>query len=183
MRRRALVAPFALVAPLALVAVVGLGGVTLAEGGQRFEGTLFSFTYPASAATAPGSDPSADVAVTVTLAGGISASVIGGNKKIPEGDVENEATAWHGARIKNRAAWGMKAGGGPPRDSVRIGERKWLRWRDRIGSMLGAQEQTMTCGHVSGHLVCAVVSAPVAERERGDALSAQILGSLAIKKK
>jgi hypothetical protein len=168
----------------ALAALLALGGLAWAEGAQRFEGTLFTFSYPSSAATAPGADPSADVAVTVTLAtGGVSASVIGGHKKIAEGEVENEATAWHGARIKNRAAWGMKAGGGPPRDAVRIGERKWLRWRDRIGSVLGAQEQTMTCGAVAAHLVCVVVSAPQKERERGDALAAQILSTLTMRKK
>ena len=155
-----------------------------AEGAQRFEGTLFSFSYPSSAATAPGSDPSADVAVTVTLAGGtIRASVIGGSKRVVDGEVESEATAWHGARIKNRAAWGMKAGGGPPRDTVRIGDKRWLRWRDHIGSVLGAQEQTMTCGSVSAHLVCVVVAAPVKERERGDALAAQILSTLAVRKR
>ena len=168
----------------ALVALLALAGVAAAEGAQRFEGTLFSFSYPSSAATAPGSDPSADVAVTVTLAGGTAtATVMGASKKVADGEVENEATAWHGARIKNRAAWGMKAGGGPPRDSVRIGDKRWLRWRDRIGSMLGAQEQTMTCGSVSAHLVCGVVSAPIKERERGDALAAQILSTLAVRKR
>jgi hypothetical protein len=167
----------------ALVALLALGGVAAAEGAQRFEGTLFTFSYPSSAATAPGADPSADVAVKVTLAGGtITASVIGATKKVVDGEVDNEATAWHGARIKNRAAWGMKAGGGPPRDTVRIGDKRWMRWRDRIGSMLGAQEQTMTCGSVSAHLVCVVVSAPTKERERGDALAAQILSTLAVHK-
>ena len=169
---------------VALIAgVMAAAGVARGEGAQRFEGTLFSFSYPSSAATAPGTDPSADVAVSVTLGDGIRASVIGATKKIAEADVESEATAWHGARIKNRAAWGMKAGGGPPRETVRIGERRWLRWRDRIGSMLGAQEQTMTCGDVAAHLVCTVVTAPVAARERAEALAAQILTSLQIKKR
>lgn len=154
-----------------------------ADGAQRFEGTLFTFSYPSSAATAPGTDPSADVAVTVTVPGGISASVIGGSKRVSDGEVEELANAWHGARIKNRAAWGMKAAGGPPRDTVRIGGRHWLRWRDRIGSVLGAQEQTMTCGAVSGHLVCVVVYAPQKERDRGDALAAQILSSLSVRKR
>jgi hypothetical protein len=174
----------ALAALLACSAVAACSGHARAQGAQRFEGTLFSFSYPSAAATAPGTDPSADVAVSVTLAGGaIAASVIGATKKVSDGDVENEASAWHAARVKNRAAWGMKAGGGPPRDSVRIGERRWLRWRDRIGSVLGAQEQTMTCGGVSAHLVCVVVSAPQKERERGDALAAQILSSLAVHKR
>jgi hypothetical protein len=169
---------------VALLAVAALAGEVRAEGAQRFEGKLFTFSYPSSAATAPGTDPSADVAVMVTLAGGqISANVIGGSKRVTDGDVESEATAWHGARIKNRAAWGMKAAGGPPRDSVKIGERRWLRWRDHIGSMLGAQEQTMTCGAVKEHLVCVIVSAPQKERERGDALAAQILSTLNVRKK
>jgi hypothetical protein len=167
----------------ALVALIALAGVAAAEGAQRFEGTLFTFSYPSSAATAPGTDPSADVAVSVTLAGGtIGASVIGATKKVADGDIETEATAWHAARVKNRAAWGMKAGGGPPRDSVRIGDKRWLRWRDHIGSVLGAQEQTMTCGGVAAHLVCVVVSAPQKERERGDALAAQILSTLTVRK-
>jgi hypothetical protein len=165
---------------LALVAL--LAGTAFAEGAQRFEGKLFTFSYPSSAATAPGADPSADVAVTVTLADGIIASVIAGEKKIADGQLEELATTWHGARIKNRAAWGMKAHGGPPHDTVRIGERKWLRWRDHIGSVLGAQDQTMTCGAVAAHLACVVVSAPQKERERADTLTAQILSSLTIRK-
>ena len=171
----------ALVALLA-VAAAGGGGGARAEGAQRFEGKLFTFSYPSSAATAPGADPSADVAVTVTLGNGITASVIAGDKKVGDGEIENLATAWHGARIKNRAAWGMKAGGGPPHESVRIGEKKWLRWRDHIGSVLGAQDQTMTCGAVAAHLTCVVVSAPQKERERADTLTAQILSSLTIRK-
>lgn len=163
-------------------AIASLGSGARADGAQRFEGTLFTFSYPSSAATAPGTDPSADVAVTVTLPGGISASVIGGTKRVGDGEVEDLANAWHGARIKNRAAWGMKAAGGPPRDTVRIGGRHWLRWRDRIGSVLGAQEQTMTCGAVSAHLVCVIVYAPQKEREHGDALAAQILNSLSVRK-
>lgn len=172
----------ALVALAAAAGIASLASGARADGAQRFEGTLFTFSYPSSAATAPGTDPSADVAVTVTLPGGISASVIGGSKRVSDGEVEELATAWHGARIKNRAAWGMKAGGGPPRDTVRVGGRHWLRWRDRIGSVLGAQEQTMTCGAVSAHLACVIVYAPQKERDRGDALAAQILSSLSIRR-
>jgi hypothetical protein len=172
----------ALVALAAVAAVTLVPGDASAEGAQRFEGKLFTFSYPSSAATAPGADPSADVVVTVTLADGIIASVIAGEKKIPDGEVEATATNWHGARIKNRAAWGMKAGGGPPRDTVRIAKREWIRWRDHIGSVLGAQEQTMTCGSVTGHLACVIVSAPQKDRERADAVAAQILSTLTIHK-
>ena len=169
-----------------LGAVAAVAGITCdgrAEGAQRFEGKLFSFSYPASAATGPGADPSADVAVTVTLADGIVANVLASEKKVGDGEVESSATAWHAARIKNRAAWGMKASGGPPHDTVRIGERKWLRWHDRIGSVLGAQDQTMTCGSLAAHLACVVVSAPQKEHARAEALAVQILSSLAIKKR
>ena len=178
MRARPLVALSA-----AALAAAFVGGSARGDGAQRFEGTLFTFSHPSSAATAPGTDPSADVAVDVTLPGGIKASVIGGNKRVSDGDAEELATTWHSARIKNRAAWGMKAAGGPPRDTVRIAGRHWWRWRDRIGSVLGAQEQTMTCGAVSAHLVCVVVYAPQKERERGDALAAQILSTLNVRKR
>jgi len=160
-----------------------VAGVAHADAPKRYEGPLVHFSYAANATAAPGADPSADVAVTVTYPNGIVATVLGSEKKVADGELEGLATTWHAARIKNRAAWGMKAGGGPPRDSVRVGDKRWLRWRDRIGSVLGAQEQTMTCGAVSGRLGCVVVSAPQKERERGDAIAAAILGSLSIKKK
>jgi hypothetical protein len=168
--------------PGALVAVLLVAGVAWAEESVRYEGSLFNFSHPASAKVTPGADPSADVAVTVQGKDEIVATVAASQKRVPEAELESVATQWHGARIKNRAAWGMKAGGGPPRESVRIGERKWMRWRDRIGSVLGAQEQTMTCGSVSGHLACVIVSAPQKERERADAFGVQLISSLSIKK-
>lgn len=168
----------------ALVAAVALAAsVVAADETRRYEGPLVHFEYPATATTSTGADPSADVAVTVTFPDGIVATVLGSEKKVADGELENKATEWHAARIKNRAAWGMKAAGGPPRDSVRIGDKRWLRWRDRIGSVLGAQEQTMTCGSVAGHLGCVVVSAPQKERERADALAAHLISSLTIRKR
>jgi hypothetical protein len=168
---------------VALAAAVGcLFGVARGETAVRYEGALFSFSYPASATVQPGTDPSADVAVTVAWKE-LSANVIAAQKRVPDGEIEALATQWHGARIKNRAAWGMKANGGPPRDSVRIGERRWMRWHDRIGSVLGAQEQTMTCGAVAGHLTCVVVTGPQARRADGEALTAQLLSTLTFKKR
>ena len=166
----------------ALAVLLLVGGAAVADEHKRYDGSLFSFSYPASATVAPGSDPSADVAVTVSD-GEIVASVIAAHKHVAEKEIDEVATQWHGARIKNRAAWGMKAHGGPPLDHVRIGERRWLRWRDRIGSVLGAQEQTMTCGGVGGRLACVVVSAPAKQRERSDGLAALLLSSLTIKKR
>jgi hypothetical protein len=181
MSRRAL----AVAAVAVCVASAGLwagAGAARGDGDKRYEGGLFAFHHPAEATVQPGADPSADVAVTVTYKE-LIASVIAGQKRVPDGEIEALAVAWHGARIKNRAAWGMKANGGPPRDTVRVGDKRWMRWRDRIGSVLGAQEQTMTCGAVSGHLACVVVSAPQKEREQSDALTAQLLGSLTITKR
>ena len=162
---------------VALFAVATVAGDAHADGAQRFEGKLFAFSYPSSAATAPGANPSADVAVTVTLAGGIVRQRHRRRgRRSPTATSSTTATTWHGARVKNRAAWGMKAGGGPPRDTVRIGgKREWLRWRDRIGSVLGAQEQTMTCGFGSAATSRASSSRRRAEdRERADELAARI---------
>ncbi len=108
--------------------------------------------------------------------------MLASGKRVPESEVEALAEKWHAARIKNRAAWGMRANGGPPRESVRVEGKRWVRWRDRIGSVLGAQEQTMTCGGAGGRLACVVVTAPQAEREGGDRLAQQILSSLAVRR-
>jgi hypothetical protein len=165
----------------ALVAVLLVAGAAAAGETQRYEGAI-SFAHPADATVAPATDVAADVAVAVEWKDQIRASVLASAKKVESGEVEALADKWHGARIKNRAAWGMRADGGPPRDSVRIGGKHWYRWRDRIGSVLGAQEQTMTCGPASGRLACVVVTAPLEARERGDQLAAMILSSLSLKK-
>jgi hypothetical protein len=167
---------------LALVAL-GAAGRAGAQGRKRYEGAFFSFAIPDGASAKPGSDVSADAAVVVTRGDeSITATVLAGARRVADSELESTAAEWHGARVKNRAAWGMKANGGPPRESVRIGERRWLRWRDRIGSVLGAQEQTMTCGAVNGHLGCVVVYAPAQKREAADVLAAELLGSFKIRR-
>jgi hypothetical protein len=173
-----------LVATIVLGAL-GLGAIARAraEGRKRYEGAFFSFAIPDGATAKPGSDVSADAAVSVSSGdGSIIASVLAGARRIADGEIESTAAEWHGARVKNRAAWGMKANGGPPRETVRIAERRWLRWRDRIGSVLGAQEQTMTCGGINGHLGCVVVSAPAKDRETADALAAELIASFKIRR-
>lgn len=165
----------------ALVLCVLAGGAAVAVETTRYEGAL-SFAYPAEATAAEATDVAAELAVSVEWKQ-IRASVLASGRRVPDGELEPLADKWHSARIRNRAAWGMRADGGPPRDSVRIDGRRWWRWRDRIGSVLGTQEQTMTCGGVAGRLACVVVTAPVAQREREDQLAAMILSSLTIKRR
>ncbi len=163
------------VAAATLAAAFGAG----AEEPKRYEGPYFTFDYPASAKATPSSDPTAEGAVTVSDRN-ITAVVLAGQKRIADSELEATASTWHAARMKNRAAWGVKAGGGPPHDNVRIGDKRWMRWRDRLGSVLGAQEQSMTCGGINGHLGCVLVTAPEAEREAGDAYAAELLKSFVI---
>jgi hypothetical protein len=167
---------------LAALLLVVAGGAAAAGETQRYEGAL-SFAHPADATVAPSTDVAADLAVAVEWKDQIRASVLASAKNVESREIEALADKWHAARIKNRAAWGMRADGGPPRDSVRIGGKHWYRWRDRIGSVLGAQEQTMTCGAASGRLACVVVMAPLDGRERADQLAAMILTSLSLKKR
>jgi hypothetical protein len=158
-----------------------VAGVAAAAETQRYEGAI-SFAHPPDATVTTATDVAADIAVAVEWKDQVRASVLASAKKVETSELEALADKWHGARIKNRAAWGMHADGGPPRENVRIAGKHWYRWRDRIGSVLGAQEQTMTCGPASGRLACVVVTAPVEARERADQLAAMILSSLSLKK-
>jgi hypothetical protein len=157
--------------------------VTAAEEFVRWDGPLLSFAHPRQLSAASSSDTNAEVAVSLSGAGLLSATVLAGERRVADADAAALADKWHSARVKNRAAWGMRANGGPPAETVRIGERRFQRFRDRIGSVLGPSEQTMVCGTISAHLVCVVVSAPASERDHADALAAQILESVTIKKR
>jgi hypothetical protein len=166
---------------LATFASGGAGAIARSAGPatQRYEGPFFQFDYPGGASAKEAADVSADAAVAVRdKEGVVTAVVLAAAKRIGDGELEGTATSWHGARVKNRAAWGMKPDGGPPRENVRVGQRRCVRWRDRIGSVLGTQEQTMTCASFGGHLACVVVSAPLDQRSTADALTASLLGSL-----
>jgi hypothetical protein len=161
----------------AAILAVAIGAA--AEEPKRYEGPYFTFDYPARAKAAPSSDPTAEGAVTISDKN-ITAVVLAGQKRVADSELESTASAWHAARMKNRAAWGVHTDGGPPHDSVRIGDKRWMRWRDHVGSVLGAKEQSMTCGGINGHLGCVVVSAPEAAREAADALAAELLKSFVI---
>jgi hypothetical protein len=173
-----------MIARLCTVLVVPLlAAHVLAAELARWDGPLLSFAHPRELTAASATDVNAEIAVTVSSTGLLSATVLASERRVTDADALQLADKWHSARVKNRAAWGMRANGGPPAETIRIGERRFQRFRDRIGSVLGPSEQTMVCGLISAHLVCVVVSAPQAERERADALAAQILDSVVIKKR
>jgi hypothetical protein len=94
--------------------------------------------------------------------------------KVSDGELETAAAAKHAARVKNRVAWGMKASGGPPRESLHVGGRRAVRWRDRVGGALGASEQVMTCIVAGARLACVVTF----DGGDTDDAAAVILGSL-----
>jgi hypothetical protein len=161
--------------------VLALTASAAADERGRYDGARFSFSYPSSATVGDGADPSGNTAVAVSE-GEIVATVVASDRRVGDGDIERVATEWHAARIRNRAAWGMRAHAGPPRESVRVGERRWFRWRDRIGSVLGDKEQVMSCTSVSDHLACVAVSAPRKERERVQSLEMLILSTLRVRR-
>lgn len=125
-----------------------------------------------------GNDGAAITAVTVLV----------GLKRLADGALDAEAAETHAARLRNRAAWGVRTAGGLPKEAVRLpsGARA-VRFRDRVGSTLGAREQTLTCTLVgdSGarRMACAVTTATPEARDDVDALVARVLGSLALRKR
>ena len=98
--------------------------------------------------------------------------------RISDGDLEQAAGERHQARVKNRVAWGMKADGGPPRESVKAGARRAVRWRDRVGGALGASEQLMTCAVAAGKLACVVTLGPPESSDAAEAAATTVLSSL-----
>jgi hypothetical protein len=156
--------------------------------GKRYESADIAFEMPAGWRAESASDPSAPVAVRlvppVTEKSVQSATVLLGTKRIAEVDLDAEAAGWHAARLKNRVAWGMHSDGGMPRD-VLHGARgqKLVRYRDRVGSALGADEQSFTCGLVAARMACVVVFAGKDARDQADALASSLLAQLAIRKR
>jgi hypothetical protein len=156
-----------------------------AGGDPRFEGAGMTFQYPGGWTFEATSDISAESAARGNAAVEAgkkpavrTALVLLGAKKIGDGELENEAANWHAAHVKNRSAWGMRSEGGTPRDLVKVGGKRAVRYRDQVGSALGATEQTLTCAMVSARLGCVIVGAAPEARDAADALSAQILTSL-----
>lgn len=169
--------------------LIALGGVALAAA-ARYDGPGGSFDYPAGWKVEPAADVTLEPQLAVRVVAPpstrprvVSVTVLVGAHRIGEENFESKATAWHNAHLKNRVAWGMRSAGGLPRDEVRIAGRHAIRFRDHVGSALGADEQTSTCVLVSGRLGCVLVSAFTDARDRADQVAAEILGSLSVRRR
>ncbi len=172
---------------LRAAAVIALLFCAGAARGERYDGGP-SFEVPAGWKAEAGTDVSADHAAKLTpddakRARVAGAMVLAGQKKIGDAELDGEAAGWHAAHIKNRVAWGMRSDGGMPRESFRAGPRRLVRYRDKVGSAMGANEQTLTCGVISSRLVCIIVQAAPDTRDDADALTAALLASVHLKKK
>jgi hypothetical protein len=154
------------------------------EPAERFTAGDVRFDHPAGFTVEPAGDVSAEAAFRLEPPADArvqSAIVLVGSKRVTDGDFESASAEWHAAHLRNRAAWGMRVAGGPPRDQLQLGSRRALRWRDRIGGALGPSEQTFACAHVTARLACVLITAPHDARDAADALAAQLLSTLSIK--
>jgi len=154
------------------------------EPAERYQGPEGRFDHPAGWKVERGADVSAEVALKLIPPDGAplaSAALLIGGKRVTDGELEAQSGEWHSAHLRNRSAWGMHLSSGLPREEVRAGGRRALRFRDRVGGALGASEQTFVCAAVASHLVCLLVTAPADARDHADALANQIFSSISLK--
>jgi hypothetical protein len=169
------------IAALALMTGAALAG--------RHDGGAASFELPAGWRAENAADVSAEHAWKLTPEDTgkrppvVSVLVLVGAKKVSEAELDAEAGGWHGAHMKNRAAWGMRGAGGVPRDVFRHGGKKHVRWRDRVESAIGASEQTMICASSHARLVCIIAHATPDTRDDADNLALALLSSVSPKKR
>jgi hypothetical protein len=72
----------------------------------------------------------------------------------------------------------MRGAGGSPRDVFRHGTRRLVRWRDRVESAVGANEQTITCGVLHARIACVIAFATPEARDDADTLALALLASV-----
>jgi hypothetical protein len=174
---------------VAAALLVALGTGARADESQRYDAPEGTFLYPASWKAIRVSDVSAPFAVQVAppedgKPGPVArAIVLVSGKRVGDNELEAETADWHAAHLRNRVAWGVRSKGGLPREFVRAAGRRLVRFRDRVNSAFGANEQTLTCGIFSGHLACVITSASTQAREEADALGAALLASLNVHRK
>jgi hypothetical protein len=104
--------------------------------------------------------------------------LLAGAGRVSEAQLEGETEKWHQAHQRNRVAWGMRAAGGLPATQLRIGGKRALVYRDRVGSAVGRGEQTLTCLVHAGRLLCALAMAPPAARDEVDGLISTVLAAV-----
>jgi hypothetical protein len=172
---------------LACAAILVAGQAAFADA-ARYRSPAGSFTIPSGWKAEKAADVTGDAQLAVRLVAPpsprrpiVSATVLVSARRIGEAALESQAGSWHAAHLRNRVAWGMRSAGGLPRDLLRLDGRRAIRYRDQVGSALGASEQTFTCLIASGHLACVVISAEPSARDAVDQLSAKLLASLSLR--
>jgi hypothetical protein len=170
--------------------LAGFAGGARGDGTRRHEAPEGAFDVPTAWKLESVADVSAPFAVKLTppidgKRSPVAAMfVLIGTKKLGDAELDAEAGGWHAAHLKNRVAWGVRSDGGMPRDVLRgPGGRRLLRYRDRVGSALGANEQSLTCGVFGGRLACVITFAAADAREDADELASNLLASLSVKRR
>jgi hypothetical protein len=180
------VKPISLLLALAVFPSLAPRSAGAGEAAERYQGPEGRFEHPAGWKVERGADVSAEIALKLIPPDGErlqSAVLLIGAKRIGDGELEAASAEWHSAHLRNRAAWGMHLTSGLPREEVRAGGRRALRFRDRVGGALGSSEQTFTCALASAHLACILITAPADARDSADAFTAQIFSSLSLASK
>jgi hypothetical protein len=177
-----------------LAALGAIGGWLSAEGAARgasaCEGPLARIVPPTGWSCAEGADPSAQQVAQLRAPGAtggmlLEAVVLVGAPSSKPFELDRESARWHTARLRNRSAWGVGAAGSASRESAKLASQAPLvRFRDPLGSSLGAREQTLSCTLVERDrkaaplLACTAVTAPVGLRAEVDRLSDSLLSTL-----
>lgn len=173
---------------VAVELLAGFAGGAHGNGTRRHEAPEGAFDVPADWKLESVADVSAPFAVRLMPPTGGKRSpvaalfVLIGAKKLGDAELETEAGGWHAAHLKKRVAWGVRSDGGMPRDVLRgPGGRRLVRYRDRVGSALGANEQSLTCGVFGGRLACVITFAAADTRDGADEIASNLLASLSVK--
>jgi hypothetical protein len=171
-------------AALGFTLLVGAGAVA-APPRPHYEGGRVGFDHPDGFKVAQVADAAFELAFALAPLdpAGPRLQLLFDGKKIGESELDSLAAERHAARMKNRVAWGMKADGRPPRESLRVNGHHAVRFRDRVGGALGASEQIMTCVVAFGHLACVVSSGAAELRDRLQADAELMLSSLTVRRR
>lgn len=156
----------------------------------RYDGPRLAFTIPTGTQVKDATDVAADYALELLPPGDPKVKqstlrLLLSNNRVVDVDVEGVASAWRDARLRNRASWGVhKREKDADRSEItHVGSRRFVRFTDQMGSVLGAQRQIMLCGSISARLVCAVMSGQQANERAAEAVMLRVLETLTVKKR